>query len=335
LKYPEFAKYWACKLGANSEEPEKLSGGINNQVYLCRSEHGNWVIKGYPVPKPGQRDRMKAEVDFLRYSAHVAQGFAPVLVEVDTSRRCTVMEHIQGDSYPEGCSPCESDLKAAFEFIHKLNSDMELAAQMIKMDAADGFLSLRQHMTNVRERMSAMGTEHLPHQYQAQARIIIDELYAHTEIVEKRLESKINSSMVEDTLSPDGCCVSPSDFGFHNAIRMQKGVKFIDFEFAGWDDPCKLCVDFVLQQRNPVPLKSIDIVARLFPGRETIVKDRIYALTEILSLKWLCIIMGILDPNKLSQMASHQCYLTSGEAVISQLRRYYDYCERMALVQIM
>ena len=277
---------------------------------------------------------MKAEVDFLRYSAHVAQGFAPVLVEVDTSRRCAVMEHIQGDSYPEGCSPCESDLRAAFEFIHRLNSDMELAAEMIKMDAAEGFLSLRQHMTNVRERLSAMRTEHLPHHYQAQARIIIDELYAHAEVVDRRLELKISSGMVEDTLNQDGCCVSPSDFGFHNAIHMQKGVKFIDFEFAGWDDPSKLCIDFVLQQRNPVRLKSIDIAARLFPGRETLMKDRIYALTEILSLKWLCIVMGILNPSRLSEMAIHQCYLTSEEAVMNQLRRYYDYCDRMTLVHM-
>src|SRR5690606_31707192 len=35
--------------------------------------------------------------------------------------------------------------------------------------------------------------------------------------------------------------LSPSDFGFHNALREPDGaIRFIDFEYAGWDDPAKL-----------------------------------------------------------------------------------------------
>ena len=199
---------------------------------------------------------------------------------------------------------------------------------MIKMDAAEGFLSLRQHMANVLERLSAMETEHLPHQYQAQASKLLKKLYALAEHVNLRLEVKISSGTVEDTLNPDERCVSPSDFGFHNAIRVNTGVRFIDFEFAGWDDPAKLCVDFVLQQRNPVHLKSIDVASRLFPGRQTLMSSRINALTEILRLKWLCIIMGILNPAKLSQVINTGHGFTSESAVATQLRRYYDYCER-------
>ena len=40
--------------------------------------------------------------------------------------------------------------------------------------------------------------------------------------------------------------LSPSDFGFHNAI-LQKNNKvcFVDFEYFGWDDPAKLINDFI------------------------------------------------------------------------------------------
>ncbi len=38
--------------------------------------------------------------------------------------------------------------------------------------------------------------------------------------------------------------LSPSDFGFHNALRTTTGdVAFLDFEYFGWDDPVKLVAD--------------------------------------------------------------------------------------------
>ncbi len=40
--------------------------------------------------------------------------------------------------------------------------------------------------------------------------------------------------------------LSPSDFGFHNILLTKNGLKFIDFEYFGWDDPVKLVCDFLL-----------------------------------------------------------------------------------------
>ena len=36
---------------------------------------------------------------------------------------------------------------------------------MVKLQAADGYLSLRQHMENIFERLSVMDIEHLPQSY--------------------------------------------------------------------------------------------------------------------------------------------------------------------------
>lgn len=327
MKNTEFARYWAGELGAISEDLKPLKGGINNSVFLCRSKQCSWVIKGYPCLKPGQRDRMQADVDLMRYAAKVAPGFTPILLEVDHVRRCIVMEYIRGETYPEGLAPCKRDLDMAFEFFFRLNSNFQLGSQMVKMEAAEGFLSLRQHMGNILDRLSAMGIEHLPKRYQAEGSEILNKLYALAEDVSQQVEVKIGSGMVEDTINADERCISPSDFGFHNAIRMNKGVKFIDFEFAGWDDPAKLCIDFVLQQRNPVHLRSIDVASRLFPNKESLLSSRIDAMTNILRLKWLCIVMGILNPAKLTQVLSAEPEATEASVVDTQLKRYYSYCK--------
>ena len=41
--------------------------------------------------------------------------------------------------------------------------------------------------------------------------------------------------------------MSPSDFGFHNVIKKDDFLYFIDFEYAGLDDPVKLICDFYCQ----------------------------------------------------------------------------------------
>jgi hypothetical protein len=47
-------------------------------------------------------------------------------------------------------------------------------------------------------------------------------------------------------LSDDYQILSPSDFGFHNTLLTEEGLKFIDLEYFGWDDPVKLTCDFLL-----------------------------------------------------------------------------------------
>jgi hypothetical protein len=91
-------------------------------------------------------------------------------------------------------------------------------------------------------------------------------------------------------------CLSPSDFGFHNALLLPSGrLVFHDFEYAGWDDPAKLVADFFLQPRLPVPLEHRDdFIRRLascldLPARHM---QRIAALTPILAVKWVCIVLN-------------------------------------------
>ena len=46
-------------------------------------------------------------------------------------------------------------------------------------------------------------------------------------------------------------CLSPSDFGFHNALLEATGkLRFVDFEYAGWDDPAKTGVRLFLPARR-------------------------------------------------------------------------------------
>ena len=57
----------------------------------------------------------------------------------------------------------------------------------------------------------------------------------------------------EQELKPEQRRLVPSDFGFHNALRDERGrLTFIDFEYFGWDDPVKLTADILLHPGTPV-----------------------------------------------------------------------------------
>ena len=97
---------------------------------------------------------------------------------------------------------------------------------------------------------------------------------------------------------PSRCCLSPSDFGFHNALAGHDGkLTFLDFEYAGRDDPAKLASDFFCQPEVPVPLElsSRHFVRRLGDGLEPR-RSRAGRAVEILldayRIKWTCIILN-------------------------------------------
>jgi len=299
---PAFAEHWASQLGARVDSLEHLRGGINNRVFRCSEGDQHWVIKGYTPAKPGQRDRMQAEVDFLRFAAQAAPGFTPTLIEADPERRCVVLEHLEGEAFPEGVPPSEREVGEAVEFFRQLNAEPRLAHQSIQLDAAEGFLSLREHLGNVRQRLEGMGCAHLEAALRPQAETLLQQLHTELAHTEERTTRLIDQGLVADAIAPEVRCVSPSDFGFHNAIRTAAGIRFIDFEFAGWDDPAKAALDFTLQPRVPVANVDSPLLAAWPLEQRQAVLSRCQPLRPVLRLKWLCILLAVLQPARLEQM---------------------------------
>jgi hypothetical protein len=97
-------------------------------------------------------------------------------------------------------------------------------------------------------------------------------------------------------LPTEARCLSPSDFGFHNAlVRPSGSLCFIDFEYAGWDDPAKTVCDFFCQPAVPVPhcyLGSfVDQVADWVPDAADF-RHRVGILLPVYEVKWCCIMLN-------------------------------------------
>jgi hypothetical protein len=95
--------------------------------------------------------------------------------------------------------------------------------------------------------------------------------------------------------------LSPSDYGFHNALRRPDGrLMFLDFEYFGWDDPAKMISDFLLH-----PAMALSTVhkrqflesacADLDPSSGRL-EARVLAVYPLWALKWILILLNEFVP---------------------------------------
>jgi hypothetical protein len=245
---------------------------------------------------------MQAEVEFLRFAGELAQKFVPQLIAVDWKRRCVLLEHLPGETYREGYVPTAADLELACEFVRRINGDREKAEKFITMNAAEGYIRLTEHLENVSERIKDMSVSHLPSYYQKQAEKLIEKVQSRIKLMADQTMKRIQSGELNDAVDRTHLCISPSDFGFHNAIRNECSIKFFDFEFSGWDDPSKLIADFVLQPRVPIENLPNQLVSIFQPDVAKVISERCSTLGPILRIKWLCIILSVLNPKRLNQI---------------------------------
>jgi hypothetical protein len=149
-----------------------------------------------------------------------------------------------------------------------------------------------------------MGCDHVKDSDKPLAKSLLWEISLEFAQVEERTNRLINQGEVNDSIDPDKRCISPSDYGFHNAIYTNTGVKFFDFEFAGWDDPAKATLDFDFQPRVPIAIYGSPLLSAWNPEHQYSIEERCKHLRPILKLKWLCIRLAVLNPARLEQMLS-------------------------------
>lgn len=330
ISLPEFVTHWAKMLGADLGSVEALKGGMNSRVYACRAEHKRFVLKGYLPMQLGARDRFAAESEFLTYCNQMAPRFVPTLLWVDRAHRCIVMDYLEGETYKEGSTPNQQELQAAAEFFGLINQDLDTAKACVTMDAAEGYIRLTEHLHNIQNRLSEMSVNHLPRQLHPLAKRAITLLQREFDKVAEDTRAALAHGVVADAMVENQRRVSPSDFGFHNALITKDGVKFFDFEFAGWDDPAKALVDFMLQPKVPVKAETNPLLRALDNDLVNSLSLRMELLQPILHVKWCSIIVGFLHPARLRNLGVFLTDINKDEYYFSKLRVVINLLEKRA-----
>jgi len=287
-----------------------LQGGKNNKTFRLVTGKGDFLLKVYFQHKDDSRERQHSEYSFARFAWNRGIKEIPQPLESNKEKKCCFFEFIEGASFSSR-KITEKMVNKAADFILTLNKHRgHIEAQALPL-ASESSFSLIGHLVIIRERIERLK--------EIQQNSSIDrDAYA---FVHQKLVPLSESIFLEFLQNADSqpyslydeleivCrCLSPSDFGFHNAILLpSEEIKFFDFEYAGWDDPAKLVADFFSQVEVPVSPQFLDSfsasIATLFPESMQL-PSRVRYLLPLYRLKWCCIALN----EFLSSGMSRRCF---------------------------
>lgn len=277
---------------------QPLKGGANNRVFRVNAKGFNALLKVYFRHPGDPRDRLKTEFSFASFAwENGVQCIARPLA-------CDSVHNLGLYGFIEGRQIVTDDITLDFiyqalNFYHELNLYKRHASAQALPEASESCFTIEDHLHCVERRLKLLEKiDDLSEINHEAINFIRDELLKTW----MRLAEHVRRRAVElgfalnTAIDQQDKCISPSDFGFHNAILDSNGkIYFIDFEYAGWDDPVKMICDFFCQPEVPVPAEYYDIfIKRAISNlsKPEMHLQRISFLMPIHRIKWCCIMLN-------------------------------------------
>lgn len=296
------------KAGLSSENIsiEACSGGGNNRTYKIKTSDGYFLAKQYFRQSRDLRDRLTSEFEFLTYAANVAPYYVPKPYAKDNENALALYEFIDGKPF-QTTEITEHEIACAIQLFRALNGPEAQKSGAKLPQASEACFSIEAHLDLVDDRICALQNIAVDTSIDQMALECIQQIAIYWQHLQSHIR-KIAAANDYDVARPlDSLqrCISPSDFGFHNALLRQDGsICFLDFEYAGWDDPAKMASDFFAQLAVPVPAKLFDYfvkeVMAFFPDSAELVM-RAGLLRYVYQVKWCCIALNVFLPAHLNR----------------------------------
>ena len=276
---------------------EPLSASGNNRVFTLYCDGKMLVLKWYFHDAEDTRDRLGSEYAFLEHAWNIGLRCIPQPIGKDANSYLALYEFVEGRKL--GAHEVDVGvLQQAAHFFASLNSLHSREQASALPHASEACFSLTEHFDMLDARLARLMDMPVESDVDRCAAEFVSRLTAYWANTKPRIIQ--GGAALE--LSSDGAlpaeerCLSPSDFGFHNALLRPDGsVCFIDFEYAGWDDPAKTVGDFFSHPGVAVSHEQFEpFLARAlapFDNAEQMAA-RVRLLEPISQVKWCCIILN-------------------------------------------
>jgi thiamine kinase-like enzyme len=277
---------------------KRIPGGFNCALYkIIDNKKNEYLVKKYIDRSTDTMDRLLVEYPTIMFLWKNKIHEIPEPICMSAADHIGVYAFVKGSKFIKS-KYTHLDIRIAAEFwqrIHKLTRLPEAKKLPLAKEAC---LELQDYIDNVEGRFDLLHS--LPrkgeltrlHEFlDTEFTPIYRQIRQFIEVESKRKRINLNSELPIDQRT-----LSPSDFGFHNAIRKNDGtIIFHDFEYFGWDDPAKMVSDFFLHPRMALPYKYREY---FYKNVYNVLSDenlskRLPYVYMILSFKWCLIMLNI------------------------------------------
>jgi hypothetical protein len=255
--------------------------GANSRIFRIETAAGPFALKAYPARLGDSRRRAEVEWKALRFLRARCGDAVPGAIARDDAGRFLLMEWIEGAPVAD-CRP--ADIEAAADFVVRVLAQSGDPEASEFPPASEACLSTGAIVGQIQQRLALIRED------------AIEPFLAHEFLPALDAATRRIGPGSEQDLAPELRRLVPSDFGFHNALRQRDGVlRYVDFDYFGWDDPVKLAADFVL---HPAMQLSSDN-KRAFVGRiASALEDddgfsaRLKSRLPLFALRWIMILFN-------------------------------------------
>ncbi|MFL2771259.1 MAG: aminoglycoside phosphotransferase family protein [Rhodospirillaceae bacterium] len=271
------------------ESIHRIFGGRNNQVFKVEtSTNKTYALKFYVSHPQDTRDRLGAEYAFCQYAWTQGLQCTPEPVAADPINRLGLFSWVDG-AVPKHVD--RASITQVLSFLEGLEGGRSEDATVTLPMASEACLTTIDHVETVERRLAVLisGLDDDP--LDQEVAVLLNEVSGVWKEVREKVLIAAEEIDVKHPIQRSNQCISPSDLGFHNALINENGkLTFLDFEYAGWDDPAKLVCDFFHQERIPIPkayyvdFRDAIIGSHACPEQEAY---RIDMLMPVYAVKWL------------------------------------------------
>src|SRR5436190_3693088 len=282
---------------------ERIGGGRNSQVYKVKAlRYGGpleLALKIYFRHAHDTRDRLATEFGAFRFLWNNGIHDLPEPHDSAAGLGWAVYQFIEGEKIPPG-QATSSDVTTAAGFLGSLRKVSAVPESRELGAASEACFSPSKIVENVAQRFARLHlnlddsiSEHL-----AAHKFINEEftpLYEQVITWKRKFLEHAGISFDAD-LDWSQRTLSPSDFGFHNALKQPDSrIIFLDFEYFGWDDPAKMIADFLLHpaMKLSAGLKQafVSAILRHFSDWPGLI-GRVESVYPLFGLKWCLILLN-------------------------------------------
>jgi hypothetical protein len=286
-------------LSAGVDALEPVGGGRNSRVYrLVASPSRTYALKAYFRHASDSRARMETEFASLGFLRCNGVDCVPMPIRASQEYGCAIYEWIEG-SRISAQETAEEEIDAATSFVTRLADLRDRPDAAALGPASEACFSGDALVRNLRARLEPLAGRS---DHQELSGFLNDALipaFARIEIWSRRQLG----DRWDKTLPLASRTLSPSDFGFHNALRKPAGpIVFIDLEYFGWDDPAKLICDFLLHPAmalSPALKRRFATAVVSSLSFSSDLADRAEAFYPLFGLKWCFILLNEFLPEHL------------------------------------
>ena len=284
----DFLKIAETLTGRTVDRLILCKSGRNSRVYKVLAGSDCYALKSYPSRDCDPRDRFGTETRALQFYQQSGNPYTPKLLALGDS--CALMEWIEGSAV---ASPDAQDIDQAIDFMLRTHAATGSGGEVFGL-ASEPCLSGANLYAHIVKRLAMLNAVPELQAYLA------DEIAPLLDLARRHAENPTFSIELPKARQS----LIPADFGFHNAIKTAGGrMRFIDFEYFGWDDPVRLTADFLL---HPSADLSPDNFERFRLGMKSVFHEdadfeaRLLHLLPLFGIRWALILLNEFIPERWS-----------------------------------